>query len=157
MFLSFHVLLPLVSPWWQSALRGTRCRTPRTSNGVCNIMTSSNGNIVRVTGPLCGKFTGHRWIPLTKASDAELSCFSISPWINGWVNYREACDLRRHRANYDVIVMNTTNWKRGWLWEVRYLLFVMTVDMLTELEYVPTANIPYVRVIVGNTESEYRM
>ena len=39
------------------------------------IMTSSNGNILRVTGPLCAAFTGHRWIPLTKVSDAELSCF----------------------------------------------------------------------------------
>ena len=29
----------------------------------------------RVTGPLCGEFTGHWWIPLTKASDAELWCF----------------------------------------------------------------------------------
>ena len=38
-------------------------------------MTSSNGNIFRVTGPLCGEFTGHRWIPITKASDAELWCF----------------------------------------------------------------------------------
>ena len=38
------------------------------------MMTSSNGNIFRFTGPLCGEFTGHRWIPLTKASDAEL-CF----------------------------------------------------------------------------------
>ena len=28
----------------------------------------------RVTGPLCGLFTGHRWIPRTKASDAELWC-----------------------------------------------------------------------------------
>ena len=26
-------------------------------------------------GPLCGDFTGHRWIPLTKASDAERWCF----------------------------------------------------------------------------------
>ena len=34
--------------------------------------TSSNGNIFRVTGPLCVEFTGHRWIPRTKASDAEL-------------------------------------------------------------------------------------
>ena len=34
--------------------------------------TSSNGNVFSVTGPLCGEFTGHRWIPLTKASDAEL-------------------------------------------------------------------------------------
>ena len=40
-----------------------------------NMMTSSNGNIFRVTDPLCGEFTGHRWIPLTKASDAGLSCF----------------------------------------------------------------------------------
>ena len=25
--------------------------------------------------PLCGEFTGHRWIPPTKSSDAELWCF----------------------------------------------------------------------------------
>ena len=43
------------------------------------MMTSSNGNIFRVTGPLCGENTGHRWIPLTKASDAELWCFLWSP------------------------------------------------------------------------------
>ena len=34
------------------------------------MMTSSNGNISRVTDPLC-----HRWIPLTKASDVKLWCF----------------------------------------------------------------------------------
>ena len=28
-----------------------------------------------VTRPLCGEFTGDGWIPLTKASDAELWCF----------------------------------------------------------------------------------
>ena len=39
------------------------------------MMMSSNGNIFRVTGPLCGEFTGHRCIPLTKASDAEVWCF----------------------------------------------------------------------------------
>ena len=37
-----------------------------------HMMTSSNGDIFRVAGPLCGEFTGHRWIPLTKASNAEL-------------------------------------------------------------------------------------
>ena len=26
-------------------------------------------------------------------------------WINGWVNNREAGDLRHHRAHYDVVVM----------------------------------------------------
>ena len=38
-------------------------------------MMSSNGNIFRATGHLCGEFTGHRWIPRTKASAAELWCF----------------------------------------------------------------------------------
>ena len=37
-----------------------------------HMMTSLNGNIIHITGPLCGKFTGDRWIPLTKTSDAEL-------------------------------------------------------------------------------------
>ena len=36
------------------------------------MMTSSNGNIFRVTGHLCGEFTGLRWIPHTKPSGAEL-------------------------------------------------------------------------------------
>ena len=31
---------------------------------------------------------------------------SICAWINGWVNNHEAGDLRRHRADYDVTVMN---------------------------------------------------
>ena len=66
------------------------------------IMTSSDGNIFHVTGPLYGLFTGHRWIPLTKANDAELWCFL---WSNGWVSNRDAADLRRHRTHYDVTVM----------------------------------------------------
>ena len=42
------------------------------------IITSTNGNIFRVTGFLCGEFTGHRWIPCTKDSDAELWHFFLS-------------------------------------------------------------------------------
>ena len=55
------------------------------------MITSSNGNIFRVTGHLCGEFTGPRWIPHTKASDAELWCFlrlnkrfSFSKHWSGW-------------------------------------------------------------------------
>ena len=91
-------------------------------------MTSSNGNIFRVTGSLCGEFTGHRWITVTKASDAELwygsghgtvavllpgfainwTIFSlICAWINGWINNREAGNLRCHGAHYDVTVLNS--------------------------------------------------
>ena len=39
------------------------------------MMTSSNGYIFRVTGPLWGKSIGHRGIPITKDSDAKLLCF----------------------------------------------------------------------------------
>ena len=43
-----------------------------------NTMTSSNGNIYRVTGHVCWEFIGQRWIPQTKASGAELWCFLSS-------------------------------------------------------------------------------
>ena len=45
---------------------------------ISDMMTSSNGNIFRVTVPLCGEFTGNRWITLTKASDAGLWCYLLS-------------------------------------------------------------------------------
>ena len=37
--------------------------------------------------------------------DAEFSLFCV--WIYGWVNNREAGDLRWHRGHYDVTVMET--------------------------------------------------
>ena len=39
------------------------------------MMTSSNENIFRSTGHLCGVFTRDRWIPLTKARDTKFWCF----------------------------------------------------------------------------------
>ena len=39
-----------------------------------HMMTSSNGNTFRISGPLCGEITDYRWIPPTKASDAGLWC-----------------------------------------------------------------------------------
>ena len=79
-----------------------RCQTTTKHNNVHTVnmlgmyrtyimMTSSNGNIFCVTGHLCGEFTGPRWIPHTKASDAELSCFlwsasdkPLSKHSRGW-------------------------------------------------------------------------
>ena len=69
------------------------------------MMTSSNWNIFRVIGRLCGEFTGHRWILRTEASDAVLLFSLICVWINCWANNREAGDLRRYRAHCDVTVM----------------------------------------------------
>ena len=62
-----------------------------------HIMTSSNGNIFHVTGHLCGEFTGQ----LRGAFMFSLICARI----NRWANNREAGDLRRYRAQYDVTVM----------------------------------------------------
>ena len=62
-------------------------------------MTSSNGDIFRVTGHLCGEFTGPR---------VALMFTLICTRKIGWVNNREAGDLRRNRAHYDVIVMKYT-------------------------------------------------
>ena len=89
-----------------------------------SMMTSSNGNNFRVTGPLRGEFTGHRWIPFTKASDTEVWCFFICTWTNGWLNNRDAGDLRRHPAHYDVIVMALGKWSHLYkLWDELTYLF----------------------------------
>ena len=58
-----------------------------------NMMASSNGNIFRVTGPLCGEFPAPR--PVTWSLDFSLSLeFSlICAWINGWVNNPVAGDI----------------------------------------------------------------
>ena len=68
-----------------------------------HMMTSSNGNIFRVTGHLCGEITGHRWIPPTKASDAELWCFlclRLNKWLSkqswGWWYETPSHPLWRH-------------------------------------------------------------
>ena len=66
-----------------------------------NMMTSSNGDIFRVTGPLCGEFTCPRgqW-------RGALMFSLICVWINGWINNGEAGDLWRYRTHYDVTLMN---------------------------------------------------
>ena len=67
----------------------------------------TNENIFHVTGLLCGEFTDHRWIPsrtpVTRGFDIFLDLrlnkrLSKQSWTG---------DFRRHRAHYDVIVMNT--------------------------------------------------
>ena len=65
-------------------------------------MTLSNGNIFRVTGHLCGEFPGefHAQRPVTRSFDVFYDV-RLS-----WVNNREAGDLGRYRAHYDVTVMH---------------------------------------------------
>ena len=69
-------------------------------------MTSSNGNIFRVTGPLWEnspvtvEFPSQR--PVTRSFDVF---FFISAYTKGWVNNRDPSDLRHPLAHYDVTVI----------------------------------------------------
>ena len=68
-------------------------------------MTSSNGNIFRVTGPLWGNptvtggFPSHG--PMTRNFYFSLICV----WTNGWANNQGVSDLKRRHAHYCVTVM----------------------------------------------------
>ena len=46
-------------------------------------------------------------------------CFFICVWMNDWINYREAGDLRRYRAHSDVIVMINNRLYLTWLASLR--------------------------------------
>ena len=71
-FLQFYRRLFLAYVTWDTRDNNAFSHWLRSFSYDPSMMTSSNGNIFRVTGHLCGEFTGHRWIPCTKASDAEL-------------------------------------------------------------------------------------
>ena len=73
-------------------------------HGVC-MVTSSNGNIFRVTGPLCGEFTGPGEFPAQRPVTRSFDVFFDLCLNKDWVNNRKAGDLRRHGAHCDVIVM----------------------------------------------------
>ena len=67
------------------------------------MMTSSNGNIFRATGHLSGEFTGHRWIPRTKAGDRSFDVFfdlrlhkRLSKQWRGWWFESPSRSLWRH-------------------------------------------------------------
>ena len=69
------------------------------------MMTSSNGNIFRVTAHLRGNHRSLMNSP-DRGQWREALMFSlICAWTNSWVNNGEAGYFRRHCAHYDVTVM----------------------------------------------------
>ena len=65
-----------VSIWWRHhGMVGADCNVACNATSSVIMMASSNRNFFGVTDLLWGESTGHRWIPLTKAIDAELWCF----------------------------------------------------------------------------------
>ena len=102
-----------LTSWTQELFYHAR-RQRNSSRGIYlitqDMMTSSDGNIFRVTGPLCGELTGDRSIPRTKASDVELCCFlwSTSKWRlskQSWEWWFETlpCSLWRHCYGYSAL------------------------------------------------------
>ena len=60
------------------------------------MMTSSNGNIFRITGPLCGELDGHQWISLTRASTVY-SRYNAVGGVQGMVpRYKWERDISGH-------------------------------------------------------------
>ena len=92
--------------WFRSYLRQQR-------QSVVIMMTSSNGNIFRVTGPLCGEFTGPGEFPAQRPVTRSFDVFfdlrlnqRLSKQPRGWWFETPAWSLWRHRnVNvYTVIV-----------------------------------------------------
>ena len=99
----------VVTKWLQSQLEygftsDTRCWTQDYASRNF-MMTSSNGNIFRVTGPLCGEFTGPGEFPAQRPVTRSFDVFFDLRLNSGWVNNREAGNLSRHRGHYNVIVI----------------------------------------------------
>ena len=72
-----------------------------------HMITSSNENIFRVTGHMCGELI-HKSLmnsPHKGQWRGALMFSLICVWTSDWVNNGKAGDLRRHHAHYDVIVM----------------------------------------------------
>ena len=70
----------------------------------CDMMTSSNGNIFRVTGPLCGEFTGPGEFPTQRPVTRNFDVFfdlhlneRLSKQSQGWwFETPQSCSLWRH-------------------------------------------------------------
>ena len=91
----------LLSVWWRSYSKSFILIPTN-----LYIFTRWHPEMLRVTDLLWGESTVHRYIPLTKASEAKPLMLSlICAWTNDWANKRDPGDLRRHRVHYHVIVM----------------------------------------------------
>ena len=92
-----------------------------------HMMTSSNGNIFRVTGPLCGEFTGPGEFPTQRPVTRSIDVFfdlrlnkrlSKQPW--GWWFETLSRPLWRHRNEYQYY--SKQNLTRSQLWTQKLMV-----------------------------------
>ena len=84
------------------------------------MMTSSNGNIFRITDPLCGEFAGHQLIPAQRTLRRRFHVFldlflnkrlSNQSW--GWSSETQSRPLWRHRNEFivsSIVFHNRETW-----------------------------------------------
>ena len=101
-----RVLDLLIIGYWSQCILGF----------VQRMMTSSNGNIFRVTGHMRGEFPGPRWIPHTKASERSFDVYfdlrpnkRLSKHLWGWWFETQSRPLWRHR-NGNCCFHHTNPW-----------------------------------------------
>ena len=105
--------------WFGALHAASRLLRQRSFSSLTHMMTSSNGNIFRVTGPLCGEFTSPGKFPTQRPVTRSFDVFfdlrlnkrlSKQPW--GWWFETPSRSLWRHRN--DICVPELHNeWKHG--------------------------------------------
>ena len=90
-----------------------------------SMLTLSNGNICRVTGHLCGEFTGNRWIPAQRPVTWSFDVFidlclnkQLSKQWWGWWFEMPLCPLWRH---YNVIYHQ----EPPWIISIQYITYLI--------------------------------
>ena len=126
-------------------------------------MTSSNGNIFRVTGLSVGNSPVPVNSPHKGLWRGALVFSLICVWIDGWVNNREAGDLRRHRGHYDVTDTFWLNmprryiamrWKWIWCsptWRMIYISLISSIIPPEVLTMCHAVHLPMSTVIYWNS------
>ena len=84
---TLHLWSAMKGPWWRHQMEAFSA-----------LLALCAGN-----SPVTGEFPSQR--PVTRCLVLSL----IYAWTNGWVNNRDAGGLRRHRAHYDLTVMQIKN------------------------------------------------
>ena len=112
----FNTCFWLLNMWLQLLVMSTICQS------VCcsHLMSLSNGNISRVTGPLCGEFTGPGEYPTQRPVTRSFVVFfdlrlnkqlSKQPW--GWWFDTPSVSLW-HQCNDLPTLRPSSNWPRSW-------------------------------------------
>ena len=97
-------------------------------------MTSSNGMIFRVTGPLCGEFTGPGEFPTQGPVTRSFDIFFDMRHV--WVNTRDAGDLRCHCTHHDVIIMIRFTFNRTGIYPVLVKYMICLRSRLSDMMHI---------------------